>query len=144
MTHEIARSIEIAAPPGEVWRELTDTDSYGSWNPFIRRLRGELRKGERLEVEIQPPGGRAMIFRPTVLEVEPQRGLRWLGHLFLPGLFDGEHSFRIDALSPGRVRLTQAERFSGLLVRPLRRTLEKTGRGFEEMNAALKGRVEAA
>ena len=144
MTHEIARSIEISATPSEIWRELTDTAAYAAWNPFIHHLRGELREGERLEVEIQPPGGRSMVFKPTVLEVEPKRRLRWLGHLLVPGLFDGEHCFRLETIAPGRVRLTQAERFSGLLVRPLRSSLEKTARGFDEMNIALKGRVEAA
>ncbi len=144
MTYEIKRSIEIRATPADVWRELTDTASYGDWNPFIHRLRGDLRRGERLEVEIQPPGGRSMVFKPTVVEVEPRRCLRWLGHLLVPGLFDGEHSFRIEPLAPDRVRLIQAESFTGLLVRPFRRTLEKTARGFEEMNTALKERIEAA
>ena len=144
MTHEIARSIEISGTPADVWRELTDTTAYGSWNPFITRLRGDLLEGERLEVEIRPHGGRSMVFKPKVLEVEPKRMLRWLGHLLVPGLFDGEHSFRLESVGPGRVRLTQAERFSGLLVRPLRRSLEGTARGFDEMNAALKERVEAA
>jgi hypothetical protein len=36
-----------------------------------------------------------MTFRPTVLNAETNRELRWLGHLLAPGLFDGEHSFTI-------------------------------------------------
>lgn len=144
MTHEIARSIEISATPGAIWHELMDTAAYGTWNPFIHRLQGDLREGEQLEVEIQPPGGRSMVFKPTVLEVEPQRRLRWLGHLLVPGLLDGEHSFRLETVASGRVRLTQAERFSGFFVRPLRNTLEKTARGFDEMNIALKRRAEGA
>ena len=144
MTHEIERSVEIHATAAQVWRHLTDTSSYGEWNPFIRRLSGELREGAKLKAEIRPPGSKAMTFEPMVLRVRPGQELRWLGHLFVPRLFDGEHSFRIEETSLGRVRLTQAERFSGVLVRPLRRGLEKTARGFEEMNAALKERAEAA
>ena len=54
-----------------------------------------------------------MTFRPTVLKVEPNREFRWLGHLLVPGLFDGEHSFTIEPLGESRVRFTQREIFTG-------------------------------
>ena len=57
-----------------------------------------------------------MTFKPTVLRVEPERELRWLGRLLLPGLFDGDHIFHIEPLAQTRSRFTQAERFSGILV----------------------------
>jgi hypothetical protein len=142
MVRSISHTIEIDASPEAVWRELADTRSYAEWNPFVRRLDGELQEGARLEVEITPPGGRAMTFKPKVLAAEPGRELRWLGHLLLPGLFDGEHRFEIEPLEGGRSRLTQSERFSGLLVRPLGGGLGKTERGFEAMNLALKARAE--
>jgi hypothetical protein len=85
-----------------------------------------------------------MTFRPTVRAARPGRELRWLGHLLVAGLFDGEHSFQIEPLGAGRSRFTQAERFSGLLVRPFGGGLAKTERGFEAMNRALKARVESA
>lgn len=140
---ELRHEIEIDAPPETVWAVLADTARYPEWNPFIRRLSGELREGARLEAEIAPPGGRAMTFKPTVLAAEPARELRWLGRLLLPGLFDGEHAFRIEPVAGGRTRFTQTERFSGILVRPLRKSLAKTQAGFEQMNEALKRRVEA-
>jgi hypothetical protein len=84
-----------------------------------------------------------MTFKPTVLKVENERELRWFGRLLLPGLFDGEHIFRIEALADGRTRFTQAERFTGILVRAFRTTLDKTELGFEQMNTALKAQAEA-
>jgi hypothetical protein len=143
MVRNISHTIEIDAAAETVWGELADTDAYAGWNPFVRRLDGELEEGARLEVEITPPDGRAMTFKPTVLAARRGRELRWLGHLLVPGLFDGEHSFEIEPLGPDRSRLTQAERFSGLLVRPFGGSLEKTERGFEAMNRALKARLEA-
>jgi hypothetical protein len=140
----ISHTIEIDAAPEAVWRELADTGAYAAWNPFIRSLEGELEEGTRLRVEITPPGGRPMTFRPTVRAARPGRELRWLGHLLVAGLFDGEHSFQIEPLGAGRSRFTQAERFSGLLVRPFGGGLAKTERGFEAMNRALKARVESA
>jgi len=141
--HELRREIDIDAPPSAVWAVPTNTDSYSDWNPFIRRVSGDLREGAKLEVRIEPPGGRAMTFKPTVLNVENERELRWLGRFLLRGLFEGEHIFRLEALGDGRTRFTQAERFSGILVRAFRTTLNKTELGFEQMNSALKARAEA-
>jgi hypothetical protein len=140
---ELRREIDIDAPPPVTWAVLTDTQSYSEWNPFIPHLAGELREGARLEVRIEPPGGRAMTFKPTVLGVEPDRELRWRGRLLLPGMFDGEHILHIEPLDQACSRFTQAERFSGILVGFFQSTLDKTELGFEQMNAALKARVES-
>ena len=142
---ELHSEIEIDAPAERVWYLLTDFASYPQWNPFIRRISGEPTKGERLEARIEPPGGRGMTFKPKVLNAEPNRELRWLGHLLVAGLFDGEHSFTIQPLEENRIRFIQREAFKGLLVPLFARSLEtNTQRGFEEMNHALKVRAEAA
>jgi hypothetical protein len=138
----IHREIEIDAPPAAVWSVLTDTASYAEWNPFVLQLEGDLHAGATLSVRIAPPDARPMSFKPTVLAAEPERELRWLGRFVVRGLFDGEHSFRIEALPGGRSRFVQAERFNGLLVGVFSSTLDKTELGFEAMNAALKSRAE--
>ena len=142
-TATIRHEIEIDAPPSAVWAVLADTARYPDWNPFVRRLDGELRAGTELEVRIAPPGGRAMTFKPTVLVARPEQELRWLGRLLVRGLFDGEHSFRLEPLAGDRTRFVQEERFRGILVRLLARTLGKTRLGFEQMNRALQAEVEA-
>lgn len=142
MPSTIERSIDIDATPATVWSILTDLGAYPTWNPFMTELSGELAVGAKLEVHIAPPGARAMTFKPTLLAVDPERELRWLGRFILPGLVDGEHSLRIEPLADGRSRFTQTERFSGLLVRPLRSMLGKTELGFDQMNAALKEKAE--
>jgi hypothetical protein len=142
--HEIITTININAPPHEVWTELIDFEAYRQWNPFIRTIEGSPREGERLKISIQPVGARGMTFRPRVIRAVPARELRWLGRLILPGIFDGEHSFEIEPLNEGqRTRFTQRERFTGVLVPFLRRSLDtSTRKGFEAMNQALKDRVE--
>ena len=114
---DLRHEIEIAATPDRVWEELTSTADY-SWNPFIHRIEGRLVVGEKLQVEIEPPGGRAMMFKPTVLEVAPARKLRWLGRFLIPGLLDGEHSFELQPLDGNRTLLIQSEHFSDILVTP--------------------------
>jgi hypothetical protein len=55
---ELHSEIEIDASAERVWDILTDFASYPQWNPFIRRIGGELEVGERLEVRLQPPDSR--------------------------------------------------------------------------------------
>jgi hypothetical protein len=142
---ELRSEIEIGAPPERVWRVLTDFAAYPEWNPFIRRVSGRPEVDERLVVRMRPSGTRGMTFRPTVMKVEPSRELRWLGHLLVPGIFDGEHIFEIEELERDRVRFVQREVFKGLLVPLLARSLDRdTQRGFEEMNRALRERIEVS
>lgn len=142
--HCLKTEIDIAASPKRVWEILTDFASYPEWNPFIRSIRGVPRQDARLEVHIQPGSKRGMTFRPVVLACDPERELRWLGRVLLPGVFDGEHCFMIQPLADGRVRFQQSERFSGVLLPLLRASLDRdTKQGFEAMNQALKVRAEA-
>lgn len=140
---ELSTKIEIQASDERVWQLLTDFASFPLWNPFIRKAKGEVNVGARLEVYIQPSGARGMTFKPAILKADPNRELRWLGRLLIPGLFDGEHIFTIETLESNRVRFIQREVFTGLLVPLFARSLDTdTRRGFEEMNQALKLRAE--
>jgi hypothetical protein len=93
-------------------------------------------------VHIAPPGKSGMRFNPAVLSVRPERELRWLGHLFVPGIFDGEHYFLLEPIGEDGTRFTQGEKFSGLLVGILSGMLSSTRAGFEAMNTALKLQAE--
>ena len=141
-THEIRRTVDIAATPEQVWEVLADLTAYGAWNPFIREASGTLEAGQRLAVTISPAAGKPMSFRPRVLVAESARELRWLGRVLLPGLLDGEHSFTLEPVAGG-TRLTQAERFSGVLVPFVGRALD-VGDDFAAMNDALRARAEDA
>jgi hypothetical protein len=105
------------------------------------KLDGTMAEGERLEVRITPPGAKGMTFRPTVTAFEEGRKLEWLGRVLMPGLFDGRHSFTLTATAEG-TSLTQEEVFTGVLVPAVASTLKKTESGFQQMNEALKERVE--
>jgi hypothetical protein len=136
----IETSIDIDAEAEAVWAVLTDGEAYPDWNPFITRLEGELEPERRLTIRSVPPGKRAMTFRPRVKVVEPNRRLVWKGSLFVPNLFDGRHEFAIEERADG-VRFVHRETFGGVLV-PLVLDEDAIRRGFEEMNEALKERVE--
>ncbi len=143
MAKELKTHIEINASAKTVWQVLTDFSRYSQWNPFIRSIRGEAKQGETLEVFIQPPRANGMTFRPVILALQPERELRWMGRLLLPGIFDGEHQFQIEPLGENHTRFVQREVFSGLLVPFLWSSLDQqTRQGFEEMNHALKMQIE--
>ncbi|HZC99707.1 MAG TPA: SRPBCC domain-containing protein [Actinomycetes bacterium] len=143
MAKQLRTHTDIHASPERVWQVLTDFAAYPQWNPFMPQASGSARRGQRLTIRLQPVGGRATTFRPTVLEADPGKQLRWIGRLLVPGLFDGEHSFTIQPLGHGQVRLVQQEQFRGLLVPLLARSLDRrTLPAFEQMNQALKRRAE--
>ena len=142
---ELRSEIEINAPAERVWQVLMDFAHFPEWNPFIRSISGEAREGARLTARLEPPGGMGMTFRPTVLRATPGQEFRWIGHLGVRGLFDGEHIFTIEPLGPDRVRFVQREQFTGVLVPVLMGSLNgPTARGFVAMNEALKARAEQA
>lgn len=138
----LVAEIHIADTPDSVWASLTDLDSYADWNPFITGARGEVCDGSALTMRMEPPGGPAMSFTPTVTMVDVGRTFEWLGSLGMAGIFDGRHRFTLEPNTAGTC-VTQSEEFTGLLVPLMWKTLDtKTRAGFESMNLALKGRVE--
>lgn len=143
---QISSEIEINASPERVWQVLTDFSALPNWNPFIRSVEGDLNVGDRLKVYIKASRGMGMSFNPTVLKVEPNRELRWIGRFLMPGMMDGEHSFIIEPLEDNQVRFVQSESFTGVLV-PLMSAIgvfKNAHIGFGEMNEALKRQAEPA
>ena len=136
---EIQTHIDINASPERVWHVLTDFERHPDWNPFIREIRGDVREGAQLHVRLGPPDGKAMTFKPVVTRAEPNRAFAWLGKLFMPWVFAGEHTFRLEPLDADRTRFHHGESFRGVLVAPMRKSLDSdTRRGFELMNEAIK------
>jgi hypothetical protein len=143
MKKELYTEIEINASPAKVWRILTGFEDYPNWNPFVKKVSGNLAVGEKLDIFIQPARTRGMRFKPTLLVVEKEKELRWLGKFLMSGLFDGEHFFKIESLGEKKVKFIHGENFSGLLVGLMAKSLDSdTLRGFKEMNEAIKREAE--
>jgi hypothetical protein len=143
--HEVRTEIDISATPARIWEVLTDFPGYAQWNPFVRSIAGQATKDQQLSITIQPAGSKPMKFKPRVLVAQADSELRWLGHLFVRGLFDGEHYFQLTPNAQGGTRFVHGEKFSGLLVGLARSSLEGgTRSGFVAMNEALKARAESA
>ena len=137
MSKIVTTHLTVNAPVEDVWQTLTDLAGYPAWNPFVTAAADTFTVGERLCLTIQPPGGRAMTFKPWVTAVEQHHYVEWLGHLALPGIFDGRHSFTLTSMAGGRTLLQQSETFTGALIPFGGSMLARTRAGFVAMNEAL-------
>lgn len=140
--NRITASIDIAAPPEAVWKVLMDWSRYPDWNPTLRSIAGQARKGGKITVSIASPVGTLPI-DAVVTRLATNSGITWHSKLRLSGLFDRDH---IIELSPDPVgsRLTQTQTFAGILAPGASVVATGTVRdGLAKMNAALKERVES-
>jgi len=144
MAKEIKTEILIKASPEKVWSILTDFDNYPHWNPFIKSIKGKVAVGNKIIARIEPPEASGMTFKPEVLAFEPNKELRWIGHLLFTGLFDGEHRFELIDNGNGTTTFKQSEKFNGILVPLFKKSLDKnTTNGFILMNQKLKELAES-
>lgn len=91
-----------------------DFEVFHEWNPLIPSIQGSLKTGNKPHISIQVPGTSSMKFTPIIFILEPEED---------------------------RTRFRHEESFSGLLISLLPKSFfEKTKRGFEAMNSALKRR----
>lgn len=136
--NEVVTQATFPADPEQVWQVLTDGDSFTDWNPFIVDMQGTIKKGEKLRNVMEPTPGKRAVFKPTILVAKPNQELRWLGRVVMPGIFDGEHYFLLEAYQ-GSTLLTHGEKFSGIAL--LFMDTDKFHENFEAMNEALLNRL---
>ena len=135
----------VDAPAARVWEALTAVDRYPEWNPQIPRIRGSLRPGERIDLQLALPGRPPMSLTATIEEARPDALLTWRGHVLAEWLFEGYRRFEIERVAPERARVTHVEDVYGVLA-PLF-GLALGGRvqaSHDALNAALKARAEAS
>jgi hypothetical protein len=139
---EIDTHIDIAAPPERVWEVLTDFTHYGEWNPFFVAVEGKPEQGEKLALHTKYSARlRPAVFKVSVLTVNAPRALQWGGGLAIPGIADGVHGFELSA-DRGITHVRHYERLSGLIIPLAGRLITILERHYDELNSALKGRVE--
>ena len=137
----ITESIEIAAPPAAVWKVLMDWGRYGEWNPTLRAIAGQPRRGARITVSVASPVG-TLAIPAVVTRLAPNSGITWHSRMRLSGLFDRDHLIDVSP-DPLGSRLTQTQTFAGILSPGAAVVATGTVReGLARMNAALKERVE--
>ena len=144
MAH-IYTDIEINSNDIEkTWKILTDFESFPDWNPFVKKLEvldESIKVGSKLSVNLD-----GFSIKPKVTKFsEENKEFSWLGKLFIPRIFDGEHMFKIERIDGNKLRFIQKEKFRGLLVWPILKLIGKqTQENFHKMNQTLKELVETS
>lgn len=137
MPYKIHTHLDIPAPAEEIWNCLIDFPQYPRWSRFIQKIQGQAAPQAQLVVDLD-----GMRFKPKVKDYEPTRHFSWLGHLLIPGIFDGAHHFKLEALQGGGTRFVHYEQFSGLMLPFLKKKLAREMVShFDAFNQALAREV---
>ncbi|GAA3134849.1 SRPBCC family protein [Streptomyces rectiviolaceus] len=104
--------IGVAAPPGVVWRLLSDLDNWPSWVPGVTRMRagepGAPRPGTEFRWKLN-----GMSIKSTMAVVDPEHELCWTG--LLAGT-RAVHRFRLTRLPDGGTEVYSEESIGGPLL----------------------------
>ena len=139
--NSIETKINIESNTKSIWQELINFEEYKNWNPAIYEVTGVLNEGEILKIVVKINGS-TMVFKPKILKYKENSELRWLGKLFIPKIFDGEHYFIVKDNFDGTSTFIHGENFSGVLIPFFKKMILDTKKNFEAMNEELKKRVE--
>jgi hypothetical protein len=131
--------VVINAPADKVRGIVADYAAYPSWNPFVVKVEGDMSAGKDVRVTVHPVGQALITGTGHVLASDPGR-IAWSGHLSLPGVFSGVHTFLIEADGPNRTIFSNNEKMQGLSI--LFYNFKPTAAAFVAMNVALKQRAE--
>lgn len=139
--YRIESKIEINARIEKAWQVLMDFEAYPSWNPFIQEI--ERKKNRSLMVKLVQGNNKPMVFKPRIIQEKKEEIFSWQGKLFLKGLFDGHHSFKLQKIEANKTLFVHSEEFKGILVPLLKKSLQtNTTSAFNAMNKAIKKQCE--
>ena len=138
-TFEMVCGVEVMIRAGaeRVWSLLTDAEGFPRWNSTVTAIEGQIREGQRLRIHVP---GTSRTFTPMVVGVVPNQRMTWTGG-FAP-IFRGERVFRLTGRGDGSTTFAMQERFSGLMLPLIRRSLPDFRPIFERYAADLKREAE--
>jgi hypothetical protein len=129
--------VSIQSSPGRIWTLLTDSKDFHRWNSTVTGIEGEIRDGQRIRIHVP---GTDRTFAPLVSDVVPGARMTWTGG-FAP-LFKGVRTFELTPQPGGSTTFVMQERFSGLMLPIVGRSLPDFGPVFERYAADLKLEAE--
>ena len=127
----------IRAKAERIWKVLTDAGNFPRWNSTVTSVEGRIQEGEKLKLRVP---GTDRTFNPTVSGVVPGQRMIWTGG-FAP-LFKGVRTFELKARDDSSTDFVMEERFSGLMLPLVRRSLPDFGPVFARYATDLKNEAE--
>ena len=129
--------LPVRAPASTLWRLLTNAKDIPQWNSTVTSVEGRIREGERLRVRVP---GTDRVFTPRVSDVVPDHRMTWTGG-FSP-VFKGVRTFELRSDPDGATDFVMEERFSGLMLPLVKRSMPDFGPVFERYASDLKHEAE--
>ena len=132
-------SVKIDAPIDDVWRFLSEIDSWPTWNSDVAsaKLDGHLAPGSTFRWRAGPAR-----ITSTIRNVEAPRRIEWTGRTL--GI-DAVHVYALESDADGGTTVTSAESWDGRIVRLLRGRMQRqlqqsTESGLEQLKRAAERR----
>jgi len=129
--------IAVRASAERIWALLTDAQNFPRWNTTVTRIEGEIRQGARLRVHVP---GTERVFAPRISGVVPNRRMTWTGGV--SPVFKGVRTFELRPHGDGTTDFTMAERFSGLMIPLVSRSMPDFGPVFARYADDLRREAE--
>ena len=129
----------IDAPCEDVWSALIDFSHWADWNPFISKVKGEPKQGQRFALKIF----KKYTLHARLTEIVDKKILHFKGRTGPFGLLALNHTIEIEPVNAESTRFTQTDTFSGWLAPIFFELVEDyVKNGFEAMDKALKAHLE--
>jgi len=129
--------VTVQAGAERIWALLTDAQGFPRWNSTVARIEGEIREGGTLRVHVP---GTDRVFTPRITGVVRNERMTWTGG-FSP-VFKGVRTFEVHPRSDGTTEFTMAERFSGLMIPFVKRSMPDFGPVFARYADDLRREAE--
>ena len=129
--------VTVRAGAERVWALLTDAAGFPRWNSTVTRIEGEIREGGTLRVHVP---GTSQVFTPRISHVVANECMTWTGG-WSP-VFKGVRTFELRSRPDGTTDFSMAERFSGLLIPLVGRSMPDFGPVFTRYADDLRREAE--
>ena len=139
---EIKTEIQISATPEEVWKVLTNINSWKEWNPTILLAEGTSSVNSKLNITINGNGKGDSYYQPIVIESSAPNNFRWRATMMANFIFRNDRVFTLESRDGGTY-LTHKEEFKGMMVPIICGMLQEFVEGsLNQMNKSLKEKME--
>ncbi|MDE0692373.1 MAG: SRPBCC domain-containing protein [Gammaproteobacteria bacterium] len=101
----------IAGSPEAIWAVLTDTASYGEWNPIFVRATGRYEEEGTMRYQMKTVDGGTTKVDARVRRVTDEREINQFGGM--RGVLTFNHTWRLEPTAGG-TRVTQHEEYRGI------------------------------
>ena len=135
-----AVAITINAPQSQVWELLTDVSTFPNWNSTIISMSGQIADGSTVELVSTSDPKRT--FKLKVSDFVPNTKMVWSDGM--APMFKGVRTYTLKPTNSNTTEFVMEEKFSGLMMPMIRRSLPNFEPFFEQFAADLKQTAESS